>query len=365
MTGATVAPALQFIAEEFSDQPNVELLTKLLLTLPSLSIALLAPISGIIIDAFGRKKLLIISLFLYTITGFSAFLMGNLTTILISRVVLGIATAGVMTSLTTLIADNFINEARNKFLGIQAAFIAIFGIFLLTTSGWLADINWRTPFFIYLSPLLFIPLCIKFISEPKNTEAHESINTNNGYSIKTVALIYFVTFWGLIFFFLVPTQIPFLAGTYENISGFKIGLIISCATLGGAFSSLLFKTFTKHLNYNLIYVIVFLLNGIGYIIIATTPSISAIITGLLFSGFGFGLMMPNTNLWLMNIAPFKHRGKLIGGLTTAFFLGQFLSPVFAEPVKQSFTLSGTFLISGCIMIAIALFFGAKAIIDKH
>ena len=37
-----------------------------------------------------------------------------------------------------------------------------------------------------------------------------------------------------------------------------------------------------------------------------------------------GMMIPNTNMWVMKIAPPEIRGKEIGKLTTFWFFGQFL-----------------------------------------
>ncbi|WP_238360652.1 hypothetical protein [Iningainema tapete] len=36
------------------------------------------------------------------------------------------------------------------------------------------------------------------------------------------------------------------------------------------------------------------------------------------------------------------RGKVLGGLTTAFFLGQFTSPIISQPLSQAIGLSGTY-----------------------
>jgi MFS family permease len=45
------------------------------------------------------------------------------------------------------------------------------------------------------------------------------------------------------------------------------------------------------------------------------------------AGLGFGLLMPNFSLKLVIFAPESIRGKLLGGLTFAFFMGQFASPL--------------------------------------
>ncbi|MEL6527253.1 MAG: MFS transporter, partial [Chloroflexota bacterium] len=61
MASATISPALPAITEAFADTPNIDLLVSLLLTIPALFIALGAPLAGVIVDRFGRKRLLVIA----------------------------------------------------------------------------------------------------------------------------------------------------------------------------------------------------------------------------------------------------------------------------------------------------------------
>jgi MFS family permease len=60
MAGATISPALPKIKVFFQSQADVEFWVKLLLTMPALFTAISAPISGVIIDRFRRKPLLIV-----------------------------------------------------------------------------------------------------------------------------------------------------------------------------------------------------------------------------------------------------------------------------------------------------------------
>lgn len=50
MAGALVAPSLPYMAEAFAHESNVELKTKLVLTLPGLFIAVGSPLAGKLLD---------------------------------------------------------------------------------------------------------------------------------------------------------------------------------------------------------------------------------------------------------------------------------------------------------------------------
>ena len=54
MAGAIIAPALPDIERVFADQPRGALLVRLVLTLPALFTAIVAPAAGWAVDRFGR-----------------------------------------------------------------------------------------------------------------------------------------------------------------------------------------------------------------------------------------------------------------------------------------------------------------------
>ena len=104
MSNATISPALPGIQEQFSSTPDAALLTRLLVTAPSLTVALLAPFAGLLADRLGRRTELLLGVALYALAGTAGFWLGNLHLILASRLLLGVAVALIMTSQTALSA---------------------------------------------------------------------------------------------------------------------------------------------------------------------------------------------------------------------------------------------------------------------
>ena len=97
-----------------------------------------------------------------------------------------------------------------------------------------------------------------------------------------------------------------------------------------------------------------------------TLNYTLIILGLLIGGLGLGVLPPNVNVWAVSITPSHMHGRVIGGLTTFLFLGQFLTPIFIEPIGKQIGLGGTFLVAGLIaillvflLIGISLFQGNR------
>ncbi|MEJ7684595.1 MAG: MFS transporter [Segetibacter sp.] len=125
MSVITISPALPQMALAFSDVENAAFLVKLVLTLPALMIAVCSPIAGRLIDRHGRLRILWLSLVLYAVSGAAGYFLNNLYHIMISRAVLGISVGMSMTIVITLIADYFEGMERQKFVGIQIAFMSM------------------------------------------------------------------------------------------------------------------------------------------------------------------------------------------------------------------------------------------------
>ncbi|MTI20514.1 MFS transporter [Fulvivirga sp. RKSG066] len=352
MSGAVISPALPSISN-FFDRGSDDLLTKLVLTMPAIFIAGLSPVAGYLIDRFGRKTLLAISLIIYGIAGTAGFFIENIYLLLVSRAVLGIGVAGIMSAATTLIGDYFSGEERSKFMGFQASFMALGGVVYLNLGGLLADWSWRGPFLIYATALTILPFALYYIFEPKSSQKAKS-NSDGKLLSGKVILIYTIGLLGMLFFYMVPVQLPFLLEQEAGVSSSLVGLAISVSTITGAIVSINYNRIKKLTSFARIYGLSFILFAIGYGIISSSNNYYVIITGLAFSGFGMGLIMPNGNLWLMEITDEKKRGRIIGGMTAAIFAGQFLSPIAVAPLVDTFGVSQSFLVAAGLMLILSI-----------
>lgn len=356
MAGAIIAPALTEIANFFPNSSDVVI--KLIITMPALIIAFFGTIMGTLSDKWGRKNLLSYSLIIYGIGGFSGYFIQQIELLLLSRAILGIGVAGIMSIATTLISDYFEGEERNSFVGSQAAFMSLGGVVFLTAGGFLADMNWRYPFALYLTAFLILPFVIAVLYEPirENNQQNitdstvKSVDTNN----KIIALVYTVGFLGMVFFYMIPTQIPFLLNERLDISNTLNGIAIALTTLTGAVTSIKYGTIKKRLSFPRIFVTSFLLMAAGYFFVALNETYIGILLGLAISGFGVGLLMPNCNLWLMEVTSIKNRGKIIGGISSTMFLGQFISPLAIGVFISQFNLTYAFYISSGLMLILTI-----------
>lgn len=355
MAGATIAPSLPAMQDYFSAVPNSDYVVRLALTLPALFIALGAPVVGILIDRIGRKPILLATLALYGIAGSSGFVLSSLNLILVGRALLGISVAGIMTTATTLVGDYYSGNSRAQFLGLQSGFMGLGGVLFLTLGGFLADANWRLPFLIYLAALILLPCALIMLPEPRR-DASMSGTANNpaeqSFPVGLVALTYGVALITQIVFYLVPTQLPFYLKQLFNANAAQSGLAIALATLFSAISSILYRQVKARLNFVAIYGVAFINISLGYGLISWAINYGVVLLGLAIAGLGLGLLMPNMNLCLTSVTPDSLRGRVLSGITTSFFLGQFLSPLFSQPLSREIGLGKTYEIAALLMLGL-------------
>lgn len=351
----TISPALPQMAQAFSDVSNAAFLVKLVLTIPACMIAVVSPFAGRLIDRYGRLQILRLALVLYAIAGVSGYFLNNIYYILISRAVLGVAVGMSMTIVITLIADYFDGLQRQKFVGLQIAFMSLGGIIFISFGGILADIGWRYPFLIYLSSLLVLPLTILYLTEPISLK-HQS-QQREGIKAPPIIWMLFINMMIMwIIFFLIPVQIPFHLKSIGIEKNALIGAAIAVSTAFSAISSFSFSKLKTRLSFLAIFSIGYLLMACGYVCIALSHTYLLVVVAMILSGLGMGMMIPNTNMWVMKLAPPEIRGKEIGKLTTFWFFGQFLSPLILFPVLSAVTLPTAFMLAACLLFLMSIGF---------
>jgi len=365
LANAIISPSLPFITDAFSDVPHAEFLTKLMMTLPSLSVAVMSPFAGTIVDKIGRVKVLIIALIFYIIAGSSGFWLNNLYLILVGRIFLGFGIAGILTATVTLIGDYFVDDERQRFLSIQGTFMALGGLIFITIAGYITGIDWRLPFLLYAIGFVALVLTIKYLPEPKKEEMLLQ-QQEKGKSSRTIWFIFLSGFLGTLFFYIIPVQLPYYLKSLDGVSSGQIGLSIGLLTLTQAFSAYFYKNLKEKLGYYIIYALSFAVMGIGYFGIGVSENYLQIVICVMFLGVGVGWLFPNANLWLINSISAAKRGKYVGLLNSFTFLGMFMSPILIQPIQQQFEIKGSFTVVGfaLLMISICYFFISKISISK-
>ncbi|MEV7548565.1 MFS transporter [Amycolatopsis sp. NPDC089917] len=344
MAAAIIAPSLPEMREVFAGTPGSGLLVRLALTVTSLAIAISAPLSGIAADRVGRRPLLLAGLGLYAVAGTAGFFVDDLHLLLVTRAALGIAVGGIMTSISTLITDWFSGPDRASFLGLQQAFASLGGVVFLPLAGLLAAVSWQAPFWIYSASAIVAVFAVASLREPERAEpaAREGERTRLPGRIVGVYVLALVA---TLIFYMAPTQLPFLLEGFGSGPA-VIGAVVAGSTLTSVAGALAFPRVRKRLSPAAITTVSVALLGAGWLVIGTAGTVTQIVAGLLVGGAGVGLVVPNLNLRLAEFARPGQRGRVLSGLVTGIFLGQFLSPLVVQPLVQGIGIAGAFTWTG-------------------
>ena len=355
MAGATVAPALPAMQRFFVDVDHSDLLVRLVLTLPALFITLVSPLVGYLIDRFSRKPVLIGSVIVYGLAGASGFVLDSLYLILVGRAILGLATGGLMTSITTLITDYYDGTERANFLGIQSGFMGFAGTVFLTLGGLLADVNWRFAFLIYLTALLVVPFIITILYEPirnKTMQIDLSLPIET-FPISTMAFGYFNIGFIQLVFYSVPIHLPFYLEDILNASASASGIAIAILSMTFALMSGAFGWFLSRFGHVPLLVSGLLVTAASYALLGVATGWWLIIIAMLGAGVGIGLVTPNMTILLADASPPGLRGRVLGGSTTSLFLGRFIVPFVTQPMLSATSFGGMYLIIAAMTAAVA------------
>ena len=219
MGAAAVAPALKPLSIAFPESSAVAI--SLVVTLPALAVAITGLGVGYLADRYGKARVFIISLIVFTLAGMSGYFLNTLESVLAGRFILGIGIAGISTATTALTAEYYKGAARARVISYQSAAMGIGVFFLETLGGSLADIGWQEPFLIYLIGLPVLLLALVSVREPARAESEERSLPEPGIENKglKVGLCYSMIFVAMFLMFILPTNMPY----HISDMGYKIG----------------------------------------------------------------------------------------------------------------------------------------------
>jgi MFS family permease len=258
----------------------------------------------------------------------------------ISRVLVGIVEAAIMTCCTTLIGDYYSGRTRERYLALQTMCASISATAFFVIGGALGSAGWRAPFWIYAVGLLLAPAMALTLSTPRPAEnATPGVPTGGTASERTsgrtsertpfpvrrMAGICALTVFGAMVFYTVPVEMSYLLDDLGVKSTGVIGLATAIASAATVIGSLVFARLSGGAAGRL--PLVFALCAAGFVVIALANSPVLVIVGAVFNCLGTGMLLPSLLTIAMSRLDYTDRGRGTGLWTAAFFAGEFVCPL--------------------------------------
>jgi MFS family permease len=342
VAAVAIGPILPKLAQHFHSDPKVGILTSFVATLPALFVALLSAPFGFLADRMGRRRLLIAAVSVYGVCGIAPLWLQSLRSIVLSRAVVGITEAAIMTCGTALLGDYFHGDARERWFACQ------------TGSSTFAAI--AAPFMMYALAFVLLPFVVFTLWEPVQLQAAIRTRVERPKAEKLpwreLSFICLVTLFASTAFYVVVVQLGFILTERGILSTARIGIGASMAALGVPVGAVLFRYLRVPVAGKL--AVSFTLSCVGFFIVALSHGFVMTVIGAAVNGIGSGLVLPTLITWALSQLSFEVRGRGTGVWNTAMFLGQFLSPLIILWLKSvSGSLGGAVLVYAIACLAAA------------
>lgn len=318
-----LSPVLPGIAQEYSSNPRGATLVPLIITAPALVIAILAPFIGALTDKIGRRNALVAALVLYSVVGTAPLWLDSLEAIVVSRLLLGVCEAVIMTTCTTLLGDYYVGERRNRYLSMLTVLTTVCATIFLLIGGLVGNFGWRAPFWLYFVGFVMAVLAFIKLWEPLH-EPNPQVLRRLPWGQMVMPIIFTVI--GGITFFTLVVHLPFLLDGLGVKDPGKIGLMAALTSFFTASGSFTFRYLSKH-HHTVILAAAFFTAGVGFITIWFGSSLTMTLVGACIASFGAGLTLPTLLTWTVAQLSTEVRGTGTGIWTSANWIGQFACPL--------------------------------------
>jgi len=326
---ASITPAFPDIIAHFKINPQQVGGLIVAFTLPGI---FLTPVTGTLADRYGRKLILVPSLFLFGIAGISCMFAPSFFWLLVLRFIQGIGASSLSSLNITLVGDLFSGETRTKVMGYNASVLSIGTATYPAVGGAIAVFGWQ---FIFILPILAIPLGIWIIKglnnpEPKNktklkdyfSRVWKTINQKNVWVILMLSVILFIILYGTYL-----TYFPLMMKTRFGSESYTIGLMMSLMSVTTAIVSSRLSWISKKITIKQQLIIGSLSYFFSTVLMMIAQSYGMLIVSVMIFGVGHGVIIPSVQNLLVGFASIQERAAFMSVNSMVLRLGQTLGPL--------------------------------------
>lgn len=355
MLGLVVA-AMSPIAHEaslyFGKKGDGDLVAQMIVTVPSVGIIVGGPLCGWLIDRIGAKIFMLIALAVFGVAGSAGLYLDDASTLMASRFILGLSTAGIVTAMITMIGEHYTPEQRAKVLGYQSGSGAFVGVLTIEAAGRLGDLGWRTPFALYLFAFVVLVLGVFYLpSPPRRLRAAGKAAPNDYRSLLRLWPVYLMIIPMFIAVYMPNIQVSFLLRDDNIVRPLTQSHVIETGAFTVAVAAFCFGMIRRRFSGAQILLACFVFQGAGIVIMGLSHTGLGIATGCGVLGIGTGISNPLISDMIVSRSTPEMRSRAIGASYTARYSGDFLNPLIMHPLGVRLGLHVAFVVVGALFLA--------------
>ncbi|HMF22891.1 MAG TPA: MFS transporter [Pseudolabrys sp.] len=350
----SVDPVIPQIAQGLKVAPTTAALLSTGFTLPY---ALIQPVLGALADMFSKTRLISLCMLVLGVTTLACGLVTNFETLMVLRMLAGIAAGGVFPIALAVAGDRVPVQQRQVAIG-RLLFAAMTGNLLgASGAGVIGDvIGWRGVF--------FVTGAVDLIALAVALPGFRSMDEKSGrFDLSTLIPNYRVIFnnpmakycFGAVFVeavFLFGV-FPYMAGLLQTVGvthASIAGVVISGFGIGGVIYTFMVAWLLAHIGENRLMAAGGMIMGLCLLVIALRMPWPVEFVNFIVLGFGFYLLHGCIQVYVTELAP-AARGSATAAHSFFFFIGQAAGPVVYGVGLKSVGITAVLLLGAAALTA--------------
>ena len=357
------------IEQAFAQSAHAGLMTELVGTLAGFAFALGAPMAGALIGRVGSRAVLLPALLLFAASGTAPALLNSLEAILVARVILGMALAGIFTS---ALAGLGALPSRSR-MGMFGWFSVVGGataIMLFPLIGMAGQYGWRPAFLVHLMalpallPVLALP---RWLGIAPTQEASTSktraprgalVGPAMAFLLPAAAMAGMGMLIGSIY---APLHLANLGITDTH----RLAIPATIGSIAAVAASALYGRAHRALGIYGVWSVAMMVMGVALAIAGTNTSVPIFTAAVVINSAMVALMAPHVSATALAVSP-PHLGAQAIGLANGVMFGaQLAFPFIAAWVRGMAGLPGVFILFGLVLLTSGAAVGAHALVGRR
>mgnify|MGYP005788625293 FL=1 len=342
-----------FTKAEMGNLSSVFYVSFILVTIPG----------GWLVDRFGYKKFVVVSLSILTVFSFLFGNVSGLFSILLLRFLVGFGQAGYTNGAPKIISDNFAPEQCAKVQSIVIATAGIGGILASTVGQSIININWHYAYYMLAAGyLVALVLVVIFLKDKKaaNTDVKEKAQPaekvgffdawKNKNTLLLAIAVLFSNLVGVAMMFWLPNvfHVNFNIENSSMLSTIMVGFYI-VMTIATAISGSVVTKYFKGKEQKFIFWLS-IITAICIVVFIAAPIYQVAIAALYVSDFTMMLAFSALLSIPYQIVPRKIIGSAFAVLNIGAFVGGIISPQLVSAFAQADSYFFSFIVLAVCMV---------------
>ncbi len=344
---SSVLPATGAIARHFAAIGDADLRAQFILLAPYISFIFAAPLSGVVIQKFGRRWPLLAMCALYVVAGGAELFIDNFWPLAIARIALGAAGGALMTIVMTLAGDYFTGAKRTWAVTLVGLSPAAGSVAVIAVSGILVDWGgWHMAFAPYLISIPILIGAFFIITEPAKPAQTAA---GSGALPKTFPGLCLITMAVACLAVMAAVQLPFLMAAIGVHSATAASMVLVVSTVVAVTTALMYPVIRRYLSVSSVLVFILGCSTICFLLLFLAKSLVLMTIALLIAGPPSGLMITHFSAVTIERVSAEARSRALGLINSSISLGQILIPFVTEPLRVALGIQPMFGVLAAIV----------------